>query len=615
MQILRYIYVFLFLFSIQFALLAQGSLEELTKSYEQSVAKGNKYEIVSRLQAIANYHAKQQDFKKAINFFTQAEEIAIPSKNYTALIQIYNSIGKIFYQLKQYDNAIPYFKRSEEAANYQKSKEDQLVAIYSIASSLSLLKRYDESIEYAKRGEKIANETGNLKGVKTAYSILAGCYQDKNDQQNFNKYFTLYSEIDKKIKILNEAENSKKIKAVETKVEEVEIENKAKKLELDLKNIALKNKQDSLRRTEEENEKNQKDIEKLNKEKELQHKLVQQQNDIIEQEKTIRKIIYISLGVVGIFLIFIIRSLFLIRKSNSKLNKQNIEIKEKSDQIQIQSEEISLKSVELTKAFDKITYQNTQIKDSINYALNIQSAILPSLDLFNSNLPKNFVLFQPRDVVSGDIYWFADLLTEDGSEQFAVAAVDCTGHGVPGALMSMIALRLLEEVRFNKIVEPEIMLNQMHLGIRITLRQETTNNRDGMDMSLCVINKTTKELKFAGARNPLVYVENGEVKKIIADKKSIGGFHPTNEVFFNKTTIPITSPLTCYLFSDGYLDQLGHIGKKFTIKGMEALVGQSYHKSMADQLEIFRKNFVDFSGPNHQMDDVLLMGFVVDLNN
>jgi len=266
-------------------------------------------------------------------------------------------------------------------------------------------------------------------------------------------------------------------------------------------------------------------------------------------------------------------------------------------QVQLRTKEITQKNVEIQKI-------NKDLTDSIEYAKRIQTAMLPLGETINQHLPDNFILFKPRDIVSGDFYWF----TEKNDKIF-ITAVDCTGHGVPGAFMSMIGAEILTTIVNNKeIYDPAKILELLNEYIRTALKQDTTENQDGMDMALCVIDKKTKTLEFSGAKNPLFHIHNNELTKIRGNKQSIGGYQFDN---FKKDVIKYESPSWFYIFSDGYPDQFGGPeNTKFMIKYFKEILIENHKKPMLEQKEILNSRITDWMKTAHrQTDDILVIGF------
>lgn len=280
-----------------------------------------------------------------------------------------------------------------------------------------------------------------------------------------------------------------------------------------------------------------------------------------------------------------------LRGANKEINRQMDDLIELNQEIQSQKEEISAQRDTLEDALENIRDKNIQITSSINYAERIQKAMLPELSTIQSVLPHSFLFYRPRDIVSGDFYYFAQ---EQG--KIIIAAIDCTGHGVPGAFMSMMGNEILDRIIKEKhVLEADEILNQMHKGVQTSLKQIENNNRDGMDMSLCIIDLEAKTLDFAGAKNPLYYAQNdGELQIIKGNKYGVGGFSRTVELTYTKHTIDISQPTQIYIFSDGYADEFGGAkGKKFMVGNFRNLLQEISTKEPTEQLGILETTMDD----------------------
>ena len=249
------------------------------------------------------------------------------------------------------------------------------------------------------------------------------------------------------------------------------------------------------------------------------------------------------------------------------------------------------------------------IKDSINYAQKIQQSILPVESKIKAALPDSFILFKPRDIVSGDFYWFGSV-NKEGVLHHVIAAADCTGHGVPGAFMSMVGNTILNEIVITKhIINPSEILSQLHHGVRTALQQSENESRDGMDISLCSINSQTNQVLYAGAFNPLwILRNNSEMEIIKATKSAIGGFTPDDQVF-ESHTVQLHKGEAIYLFTDGYADQFGgELGKKLTAKKFRDAIILNRNKLMKDQ-GFYLANYIEiWKGKESQVDDILVIG-------
>ncbi|WP_338791641.1 two-component regulator propeller domain-containing protein [Bernardetia sp. MNP-M8] len=271
---------------------------------------------------------------------------------------------------------------------------------------------------------------------------------------------------------------------------------------------------------------------------------------------------------------------------------------------------VNAKSYEqITEQSKAISIQNENIKSSINYASRIQRAMLPPIEEIKNTFDSAFVLWLPRNVVSGDFYWFAK--TEN---KICIAAIDCTGHGVPGAFMSMIGNDMLNNIILEKkILNPSLVLSTLHQQVSTALRQSETQNRDGMDMSLCIYDTKTKELAFAGAKSPLYYVQDEELKDIAGSKFPIAGkWGVEKERVYKNHILKIEKETTIFLCTDGYQDQFGgDKGKKLMKKKMKSLFVEIAKLDDTKQKEKLENYFLDWKKDEEQVDDVLVMGFKI----
>jgi len=256
---------------------------------------------------------------------------------------------------------------------------------------------------------------------------------------------------------------------------------------------------------------------------------------------------------------------------------------------------------------DQIAEQRREIMDSIHYAQRIQNAILPNQTLMDEIIPDYFVFFRPRNIVSGDFYW----ATKRGNKTVVVAA-DCTGHGVPGAFMSMLGISFLNEIVLKREIETASkILNELRLNIKFILSQTGVigEQRDGMDMALCIIDYDTMKLQYAGANNPLCLVRDGVMIEYKADKMPVGIYVSGKERDFTNHLIPLKNGDMLYIFSDGYHDQFG--GKdnsKFKSKPFKQLLTTLSELPLARQKELLIETHDQWKGNGNQLDDILVIG-------
>ncbi|MDX2302433.1 MAG: 7TM diverse intracellular signaling domain-containing protein [Microscillaceae bacterium] len=289
-----------------------------------------------------------------------------------------------------------------------------------------------------------------------------------------------------------------------------------------------------------------------------------------------------------------------------KVRERTLELETANELLQINKEKVDSINEALQLTLNTVQYQRDQILASINYAQRIQNAILPLQTTFDALLPHHFIFFKPRDIVSGDFYYI-----REANHKIILAAVDCTGHGVPGAFISLIGYLSLNVLTLiMKITSVSEILKEMHRGIRQVLRQKETKTYDGMDMAIVSIDKENKIMEFAGAKNPLIYVQNGELHQIKGNIFGIGGEERGMERNYTTHKVDISEPITCYLFSDGYQDQFGGPkGRKFMTNRFRDLLLEIHSKPMEEQKEILQATLLNWMGDEKQTDDILVIGF------
>lgn len=292
-----------------------------------------------------------------------------------------------------------------------------------------------------------------------------------------------------------------------------------------------------------------------------------------------------------------------LKKDNNSLMSQ---LKEANEDLE---QKVVERTMQLQDSKNQIEKQHRKIQSSINYALRIQTAMLPKPKEFKRLLDESFILFKPKDVISGDFYWLDQ--TKDGQPVLALS--DCTGHGVPGAFMTLIGNELLTSI-FNaeEIINPDEILVSLHKHVVTTLRQdEDSNIKDGMDIAICRIDPENKKLYFSGAKNGLIIIKNGELEEIKGDKHSVGGHRSDNDKPYEINEIDISEEANYYLFTDGYIDQFGGPeGRKFMRGQLKKLLLEIHEKPMAEQGVVLDKTIQSWMGDKHaQIDDISIIGF------
>jgi len=637
-------YIIITLFTLIIVNLSAQTYRELSKAEQNQVDRLNEMAELYindndaenaglTYSRIAFIYWKAGKPREAIDNFISSSEYYLQKNKFNEVKNIYSNLGVIYTDLEELEFALEYFKKSLTIRRKIGDKKDIAAGLIDVAYILQAMGYYDDANEYLNEALSISTKQKNSKLILDCYQMLATNYDAMGNIKKANEYNNKAESFQNYIQEQSiKQEYTEQI--IETKQEVVKTEREkelAKELFLvkqklymrqkDSFKITIQSKQDSLFRAAQLAKLKQKEVENLLNKQKVQELTIKEQEAKAKNQRL--TIIMITGGfILMIFLAFVmLRANQQRKKANIKLEKQNKEIEEKSAQ--------------LSNALKKIAHQNQNIKQSINYAKGIQQAMLPKPEQFNKLFKDSFILFKPRDIVSGDFYYFKDVdaksdifkifgmhrldntdKKEDKTKEkkIVISAVDCTGHGVPGAFMSMIGYNLLEDITFKGITRPDLILEEMHRGVRTALKQKETNNQDGMDMAVCVIDVKKKTMDFAGAKNPIIYIQDDKITQIKGDKDGIGG--KSDDHKFKYHTIDISKLTYVYLFSDGYIDQFGGTqGRKFMIKRFRELLFDIHSKPMKEQRDFLDKTFVEWIGKDYnQIDDVLVMGFKIDLS-
>ena len=579
--------------------------KELVSRYKQA---DNAQQAAFYLNKIAFVYWENGNIKEAINYFLETVPLNEKIRNYNDIKAVYSNIALIYADMDRLDLTLDYFYKSLEIRKKMNSKFEVAAGLIDVAYIHTALNQTEKAIKLLDEAYALSQEVNNPRLILNCLKLLAQNYDKLGNTAKANEYsskFAMYEKMLETQTIKTEAEV--KISQSQAEVESEKMKREQQRLLMDLKELQAKakqdsltyiviTKQDSLKKAEDEARARQTEIDLLNKDKELADTKIREQEAQSRAQQLIIYSAFAFLALVFFATIAIYKNYRDKKKANQLLNLQNIEIQNQRDHIQ---------------------KQNENINKSINYAQGIQKALLPPQTNLQAIFSESFIFFRPRDVVSGDYYWFKELTTGFGQDEktgkIAVAAIDCTGHGVPGAFLSMIGYNLLDDIVFRGINKPGEILKELNNGIRRTLRQDETENRDGMDMALCVVDLNNKIVEFSGAKNPLVYVANDEVFRIRGDKESIGGGMGYMENDFTTHSIQIQHPTWFYMFSDGFIDQFGGAdGRKFMIKNFIDFLASISILPPDQQREMLKNTLKDWLGTKYtQVDDILVVGFKV----
>lgn len=564
-------------------------------------------------------------FSSAVDFYLKSLDLNKQLQNENGVAMINSNLALLYADMKMYDKALENFISTYSIRKAKGEKVGTISALINMSVVLNNLKRYDESISHLKEALDISREMSDAEQMKSCYGMLSETYEKAGMADTAFYYFNLYKSFHEMIQAKKVKESNRLLENEKVKTQLAQAREQQKELELLKSQLAIQQRDSALTIAGEEHLQLRANLSK----KELQVEVLRQTaeikelkafNEIERREKRYAIILSVAVVLIGIVLF----QLFLYRhkkQSNHKLKHANKVIKYKNEQLQAQFDKVASQHVEITDQRDKIEDINRELTDSINYAKYIQHAILPTKEELDFFLKDYFIFFQPKDIVSGDFYWAG---SAKGLTVFAVA--DCTGHGVPGAFMSVLGMTLLNEIVIEKeIVDSFLILEKLRSEIIHSLHQKGTvgEQRDGMDISVCVVDKQNQTVQFSGANNPLyvsrsidendidnaVKVENcnSKIFELKGDRMPICIYDYMGD--FNSHFFQFEKGDVLYLFSDGYADQFGgDKGKKLKYKAFKKLLLDNNDKSLEKQSEIIGATFDLWKNGYEQVDDVIVMG-------
>ena len=556
----------------------QNMYPQALKMYERSLAikkqlrdkrgVGNSYYNMGRLYRL------QGKYSLSLTMLEQSLKIRQQIGDKSGVAHSYLGLGNWALAQKKADSAIAYFEKSLILLREIGQKDRLAQALVSLGTAYYLQKDYAKAQAYLEKGGQGAQNTGNPYTIRDGAEYLAKTYRALGQPDKAYEQLELFKQMADSI--LSE----KNIRQI-TQLDE---------------RFAAQKREDSLL------------VAQNKKELALNAKI---QTEKANQRTAIIGAVLLGalLFVLGIFYRSKQRSNFQLNTANQELNLVNEELKNYNEELQIANEYTQKANTKISLINRELKEQKDQIVDSINYAERIQKAILPLEERMKNVLPPHFVLYRPRDIVSGDFYWFEEL----GDKQIFVVA-DCTGHGVPGAFMTMLGTQALNNiVAQNKISAPEQILYHLDQALHKLLQSDTTRVEDGMDVVICVLDKAEKMLYYAGAMHPLVLVQNGHLSEIKGDRYSINTYQNGTSMHFTKHSIDVSQPTTFYMYSDGYQDQFGgEKGKKFMKTAFQSLLAQIAQKPVKEQKQILESaldNWMNYDGKQtKQIDDILVVG-------
>lgn len=625
----------------------KGDIEKQTEYYTKSLKireqillpngeLADKKGIASSLNNIGHLYEKQGDVKKALEYWHKSLKIREEIGNKKGIANSLINIGYIMSTQGSNDKALEYYLKSLKIEEEIKNNKGIALCYNNIGGIYYSKRDMDEALKYYTKALEVRKELGHKKGIANSLNNIANVYEYRNDLTKASEYWhkslSIKEEIGDKVGIalsLNDIginylkaarkatstqEKNKNLLQAEKNVsrslnmaKEMGIPDNIKRSSKILYKIyALQNKgmqafemhklyismRDSIN-----NRATQKAIArqeakyKYEKQKVLDDAKHDKQLTIEKEEKAKQKIITIAtacgLFLVVVFLVFVFNRLRITKK-------QKLIIEEQKEVVE--------------QAHSELEEKNKEILDSINYAKRIQSAILPPDKIVKEYLKDSFIIYKPKDIVAGDFYWMEQIAPAGKNKESMIlfAAADCTGHGVPGAMVSVVCNNALNRsVREHSLTDPGKILDKTREIVIAEFEKSDEDVKDGMDIALCAIEGNV--LHYAGALNPLWIIRNGEVIETKANKQPIGKFD--NPQQYTTHTFELQKGDSIYIFSDGYIDQFGgEKGKKFKSRSFRELLISIQDKSMEVQKTILDEAFENWKGNLEQIDDVCIIG-------
>ncbi|MBA3706266.1 MAG: SpoIIE family protein phosphatase, partial [Bacteroidetes bacterium] len=527
--------------------IGQGNYDKAREKYFESLKLkkeiGNKQQISIAYYNIAETYYNQGKYDLALENDLESLKLKEEIGDKQGIAASYNHIGDIYFKKGNYDKALENQFASLKLFEKIGAKYSAANTDISIANAYSGKLDYSNATKWFRQAMQLAKEIGSKPLLQDAYKGLSEVNEKMSDYHNAYNYHKLYTDL--KDTLLNET-SSKQIAEMNTKY----------------------------------------DTEKKDKELIQKDAEISKQQAESEKQQIQRNAFIVGFGLVLLLAIFIFRGYRHKREANRMLEIKN-------EAINKQNEEIEKK--------------NTLITDSIEYAKNIQSAILPSEEELKKHFQDYFILYKPKDIVSGDFYWI-----HEQEDNLLLAVADCTGHGVPGAFMSLMGHNLLREIVSSKNnSNPSEILDELNLKVLKTLKQDSKNTsaKYGMDIALISMDKKRNTIEFAGAHNPLYIYRNKECIQLKADSRSIGNSMDKEEKGFNKQFFQLQKGDMLYLFSDGYTAQKGGSeNKKFFFKPFRELLQGICELEVIEQQHLLNATVLSWQGNKKQTDDILIVG-------
>lgn len=630
------------------------ALNYLYLSLEHYQNLNNTSKIALSYNHIGNVYRAQGNYAGGLEFLFKALNTYQQISDTSGMGSVYNNIGVIYFYQKNFSKALEYYNRSLEIEIKEKDELGISVSYINIGEIYQNQEEYKKALDYYLKALVITKKNDEKDGIGILYNEIGVIYLNINDLYLSKTYLhmglDIFNELNDKYRIcqsyiylgklalkekdydkaisnlkvaINLAETTKSLDLVAdaSKIlsETYDLLNKPNEAYRYYKNFISA--RDSL--YNEENTKKSVQAEMLYEfEKQIaDSNITQAKKDAIAEEAIRRQnLIRNLLLVVLISLVAIISIIFAAYKNkikaNEKLAEQQRQILEKNEELMQQQEEILAQRDEieqknriLEESRFIIEAKNERIISSIEYAQTIQQAILPNEEDLKRFFPEHLVFFKPKDIVSGDFYWFSSI-----GNQLFVAVIDCTGHGVPGSFMSLIGNIILNQVVNEwQTRDPAFILELVHRQVRKALHQDKATEKSHASMDICLISIDIEKREgiFTGARRPLFIISEGKLEKIPGDPRPVGGFQREERRIYTKHKLSFEKPTWLYLTTDGYVDQMSDNFEKYGIRRFNQMLLDIHKQPMEQQKIQIASAYENHRGNHEQIDDICILGLKI----
>jgi serine phosphatase RsbU (regulator of sigma subunit) len=568
--------------------------------------------IVSALNMLGASCSIQGNNKQGIDYFTRSLKLAEEIHD-KSVGQCINNIGVIYYEMGNNEKALEYYQKSLALAEKDRNDYGLIFALGNLSNVYRNLNKFEQGLECGKRSLSISLKVNDPVGIGNAYESIGTIYQDMGQadtamvyhkkaldirrpmgddkgiiealmnialidfkKDNFAKATPEYEEV---LKMARQSGFVAEMREAGNYLYQIYKKQGKMTQALEMHELYI-TMRDSLKNEESQREVMRQEMEySYEKQKALDEKEHEKELAVAAEQEKKQRIITASIGI-GLLLVLLFAAFVVNRLRLTRKQKQIIEHQK-----------------------DLVEEKQKEILDSINYARRLQEAILPPEHFVKKHLPESFIFYKPKDIVAGDFYWM-----ESVNDLVLIAAADCTGHGVPGAMVSVVCSNALNRAVFEfGNTEPGKILDKTRELVLHTFSKSDKDVKDGMDISLALINKKTNEIRWAGANSPLWYTSGGELKELKADKQPIGKTELATP--FTTHTLQLQKGDSVFMLTDGFADQFGgDKGKKFKYKPLKEMLLQNSALPMDQQMQAIQLVFENWKSNLEQVDDVCIIG-------